>query len=63
MGLVISVPKHKAEKIESLSISQLCERVYEKDGNSIYIPQSGRLLDVLKIFMQHKVPYALDTEN
>ena len=64
MSLVIEVSKPEALKVSELNgkVSFLCDKIIEQNDNFIYVPLGGKVIDVLKIFMQNDINYQLINE-
>jgi hypothetical protein len=64
MGFIICVSNVEAEKTSALNgqVLHLCEGVVKQDDHYIYIPLSGKLIDVLKIFAENNIIYELKTD-
>lgn len=64
MALVIRVSKTELPKIQALKdhVSELCAAVTETEDDHIYVPMSGKLLDMVKLLYQHNITYVLQVK-
>jgi hypothetical protein len=61
MALVIRVSKSERAKVQALNshVTHLCEAMEDDGEDQIYVPVSGKLIDMLKLFYQHDIPYII----
>jgi hypothetical protein len=61
MALAIRLPKSELHKTQALDspITELCETVTDTEEDRIYVPMSGKLLDLVKLLFQHNIAYVL----
>jgi hypothetical protein len=61
MGFTIKISKTDELKLSVLKdkIDNLCEGVVVNDNSFIYLPLSGKVIHILKIFVENDVKYEL----
>ena len=64
MGFVIYVPMREHAKASSLNDQALvlCESILERDGHYLYIPLSGKLINVLRILAENNISYEIKSD-
>jgi hypothetical protein len=62
MGFTIRISKTDEPKLSVLKdkIDNLCEGVVEHDNSFIYLPLTGKVINILKIFVENDVKYELN---
>jgi hypothetical protein len=64
MGFLIRIPKTDQSKALALNgqLLELCEGIVDREDYLIYIPLSGKVINVLKILSEKKVSYELKSD-
>ena len=64
MGFVIYVPMKESANGSSMNDQALalCEGILERDGYYLYIPLSGKLIDVLRILAENNISYEIKSD-
>jgi hypothetical protein len=65
MGLLIKLLKREMQKaslVES-EILKLCERSIERSDYILLVPLRGKLMEIVRVLMSHKVEYHFEEED